>query len=683
MRRTALACFASLVLLTSVTTGVVAAGSPAPTALGPTDTQMATATVSFANQTSGGTTVVVRNVTLPDGGFVAVHDRRLTDGKPFASVVGVSPYLSPGTHHNVTVRLYSPIRNETTLIAMPHRDTDGNHVYEFVSSNGQADGPYTADGSPVVDPATVQASATVRFGTQQTDGTTVVLDRVELAAGGFVAVHNGSLMQGKPKQSVVGHSTYLSPGVHRNVRIALSAPISENQTLVAMPHRDTNGNRQFDFVSGSADAPYTHGMAPVTDPARVTVSNQSTVRLGPQPTGGNRVVVRSVFLPDGGFIAVHDANLTKGEPRQSVVGHSSYLRPGLHRNVPVTLDEPVSEDQTLVAMPHHDTNGNRQFDFVSGSGDAPYTKGGAPVTDAANVTVSASVSFPAQRSDGRHVVVPVADLSSGGFLVVHSPLLGTGKPVASVVGHSDYLAPGVHRNVTITLSRPVNETQRLTAMAHRDTNDNQAYDFGTSSGADAPYTVSGHPVVDSGSVAVTAAVTFQGQSTNGEKVVVRSVTLTHGGFVAIHNASLTQGKPFASVVGSSAYLEAGTHRNVTVHLDAPLGENQTLIAMPHYDTNGNRQYDFATSHGGADPPYLGAGGPVVDPASIGVTGSQMTSTTTSMATTTTTTTTSSMTTTTAMTTAGTTSSGQPGFGLVVGLLALLGAALVALWRDDE
>ena len=63
------------------------------------------ATVSFADQDSDGTTVVVDEVFVSEGGFVTIHDTTLATN-PFLSVVGVSEYLPPGTHRNVEVRLF-------------------------------------------------------------------------------------------------------------------------------------------------------------------------------------------------------------------------------------------------------------------------------------------------------------------------------------------------------------------------------------------------------------------------------------------------------------------------------------------------------------------------------------------------------------------------------------------------
>jgi hypothetical protein len=128
--------------------------------------------------------------------------------------------------------------------------------------------------------------------------------------------------------------------------------------------------------------------------------------------------------------------------------------------------------------------------------------------------------------------------------------------------------------------------------------------------------------------APTASVTFDNQTTNGSTVTVDSVTMSEGGFVAIHNASLQDGNTLGSVVGVSEPLSAGTHENVEVTLfDVPgqnfsegmtLEENQTLIAMPHFDTNSNGVYDFITSNASEDGPYTANGSAVVDSASVTV-----------------------------------------------------------------
>ena len=108
-----------------------------------------------------------------------------------------------------------------------------------------------------------------------------------------------------------------------------------------------------------------------------------------------------------------------------------------------------------------------------------------------------------------------------------------------------------------------------------------------------------------------AYVTFTDQTTDGETVVVENVTLASPGFVTIHDSSLLVNNTIDSVIGTSEYLEAGTHENVTVTFDEPLEESETLIAMPHRDTNQNQTYDFVETDGEEDGPFLTPDGEAV------------------------------------------------------------------------
>ncbi|WP_137284335.1 DUF7282 domain-containing protein [Halorussus salinisoli] len=114
-----------------------------------------------------------------------------------------------------------------------------------------------------------------------------------------------------------------------------------------------------------------------------------------------------------------------------------------------------------------------------------------------------------------------------------------------------------------------------------------------------------------------ASVTMDDQETEGEQVVIESVTMPEGGFVAIHDSSVSEA-PISSVLGNSVYLEAGTHEDVTITLARPIEESQTLVAMPHLDTNDNQVYDFVLSTGELDGPYTTDGEVVIDSANVTV-----------------------------------------------------------------
>ena len=114
------------------------------------------ASVTFEDQTSNGTAVVLANVTLPNGGFVAVHNT--TEAGQVGDVLGNTSYLESGTHENLTVTFMTntSISNETELTVMLYEDTNDNQAYDYPA----ADSPYMVDGEPVTANATVSVSAT-------------------------------------------------------------------------------------------------------------------------------------------------------------------------------------------------------------------------------------------------------------------------------------------------------------------------------------------------------------------------------------------------------------------------------------------------------------------------------------------------------------------------------------------
>lgn len=124
-----------------------------------------TASVTFEDQTTDGSSVTVASVTMSDGGFVAIHDSTLLDGDALGSVVGVSDVLDAGTHEDVAITLFqgvpgagfdqTALQEDETLIAMPHFDSNDNGTYDFVSSEGADDGPYTGDDGAITDDAMV------------------------------------------------------------------------------------------------------------------------------------------------------------------------------------------------------------------------------------------------------------------------------------------------------------------------------------------------------------------------------------------------------------------------------------------------------------------------------------------------------------------------------------------------
>jgi uncharacterized surface protein with fasciclin (FAS1) repeats len=111
--------------------------------------------------TQAGDTVVVDGASIPeDGGFIVLHNQdELQNQGPITSIVGVSGYLAPGIHNEVKVALGEDIGSTATVGAMPHRDSDNDETYDFETSGGSEDRPYTLDGSAVIDFGTLTISS--------------------------------------------------------------------------------------------------------------------------------------------------------------------------------------------------------------------------------------------------------------------------------------------------------------------------------------------------------------------------------------------------------------------------------------------------------------------------------------------------------------------------------------------
>lgn len=160
---------------TATTHANAAASDPAPLAQETTTTDDATtddaaetnASITFDEQPSNGSAVVVNETTLSEGGFVVIYAENGT-------VLGNSSYLEPGEHENVTVELDAELEDTQVLVGVAHMDTNDDERFDFNVSEAEAaettaedtteettsetevtDGPYLEDGLPVTDVAYV------------------------------------------------------------------------------------------------------------------------------------------------------------------------------------------------------------------------------------------------------------------------------------------------------------------------------------------------------------------------------------------------------------------------------------------------------------------------------------------------------------------------------------------------
>ena len=181
----------------------------------------------------------------------------------------------------------TPQATDGAAMAQETETTMGN---ETTTADGAATGETETVGAADRNASVIflNQTAGITFQNDTPNDTTVMIERVVVPEGGFLAIHAADNATGAYVTAedvsvgpVLGNSTYLGPGVHSNVVVQLDRPLDESQTLVAMPHRDTNDNQDYDFPE--ADDPYTVDGAPVIESGYI-------IATGPdgQPLGGNQ-----------------------------------------------------------------------------------------------------------------------------------------------------------------------------------------------------------------------------------------------------------------------------------------------------------------------------------------------------------------------------------------------------------
>ena len=124
--------------------------------------------------------------------------------------------------------------------------------------------------------------ADVVFDDQSINKTKLVLTRVVLHEGGFVAITNGTA-DAIGNTSMLGSSAFLQPGIHTEVPVELDTSLGENRTLTAVIYTDTSGDRDTDEDGSDEPVEGPNGSA-VTDTANVTVISDTPTTQKPTTT---------------------------------------------------------------------------------------------------------------------------------------------------------------------------------------------------------------------------------------------------------------------------------------------------------------------------------------------------------------------------------------------------------------
>lgn len=337
------------------------------------------------------------------------------------------------------------------------------------------------------------------------------------------------------------------------------------------------------------------GQAPAIFGADVATDPEASIEFPDQSSDGTSVTIDTVSLSEGGFVVV-----TNGD---TIVGVSEYLESGTYENVTVEQrdDEEVEMLGQLTATAHHDTTDSGTFvseaeaaeDEEIDEHDRPYTDGGYPVSDTATVTAS---ERPDQNESTSFVVESVdapETATANGSVDITTEIRNPNE--FDDRQHVDFRLDGqlIERQI---LSLDADETRELNVTVDLDGVEPGEHIYGIYTSDDGAL---GELQVDPDDAGVTV------REVDSDRVVANA-TLTVDGFLAVEavgtenesdadndsgnesdadndsgddNDTETEPEPEPEILGTSESLEPGDHENVSIDLEEPLEDGETVSVV--------------------------------------------------------------------------------------------------------
>jgi hypothetical protein len=298
------------------------------------------------------------------------------------------------------------------------------------------------------------APASIAFGDQRVEGSTVTIETVTLPATGFIVLQDD--VAGAPG-TIIGLSEVIGPGRIDGVPVPFFVPLLEDAAVHATVHIDVDRDRSFlyeppdDFVDVPA----------LEDDGSVATSSAAVVLLPPLAPAavaveearidGTAIDVAAVTLPAPGFVAVQRNEA--GRPG-AVLGASALLGEGTTTDLRIELDPALRVTGLIwvVAYVDRDEDGLLDPDGLDEPGEQ---EDGEPAVASPVMTVvpldPTSIAVTDQEGDGTSITVAEASLPSPGFLEL---LLDSDGEPGRRIGVSELIV-STATEVRIALDRPL------------------------------------------------------------------------------------------------------------------------------------------------------------------------------------------------------------------------------------
>ncbi|AHF98863.1 hypothetical protein HALLA_08290 [Halostagnicola larsenii XH-48] len=363
------------------------------------------ASISTDDQNSTGETVTVDNVSLSEGGFVAVYGG-LDIGLDPEGVIGNSEYLESGDHEDVEIELNEPLSEDGPVVAAVHHDTTGEETFQYVESDGADDEPYVAQGgTPVADSAFItlegeepeppaEPEATLSVSDQDGDGETLLVEEANASVEYAITAEYGNETAEsdafEANESVTNETLDLEPPIEENTTVDVSIRDVENETELA------NESIEYTLEDDEPDPP--------DEP-------EATLEVADQTGNGSTLVVDEAN-------ATVEYGLTVTDDEGSQIGSSGpYDANETIANETIALEPPLEENTTLdVTVVSTGENGLDDGEVLENE-SVEYTvePDDAPESFAAEFPTCSQAEVTGSLEDGDRIIVATTFYESGGI----------------------------------------------------------------------------------------------------------------------------------------------------------------------------------------------------------------------------------------------------------------------------
>lgn len=433
---------------------------------------------------------------------------------------------------------------------------------------------------------------------QALSANSIMVNTATLSKDGWVVVHkdNG---EGPVVPAIISEPKYLEAGTTEDIEIMIKdgTSLDDGEKLWVMLHTDTGIEETYEFdTKQEVDKPVTDASGNIIMKS-ITISSPSISAMD-QAINGNTVVIEEVNAAKDGWIVIHNDN-GEGQPVLPGIVGKTWVEAGINSDVVIELDnaETYTPGQKLFPMLHLDSPADMEYTFPE-NGDAPEVFGFAENNI---IMVSFEVMAPMgtlevadQHISQNTIVVPSAEISGAGWIVVHADNGSDAPVVPAIISEPVQIEAGMNTNVMVMLKEGVSimDGDKVWVMLHTDNGEMGAYEFDGANGLDGPIMSEGSITMEQITIEAPAVMAVDQPVINNE-VSIAKVEAAVGGWIVIHNDNGSGGPVLPGIIGKT-WVEAGVSENVVIKLDETntYTVGQKLFPMLHVDSPADMEYTF-------------------------------------------------------------------------------------------